>query len=55
MKQRSLLQMDCSRPRELGLMSRQSFSWYSAPQISITLSVSSPTRTALMSISAPRG
>ncbi len=43
MKQRSRSQMDCMRSRLSGLMSRQSFSWYSAPQISSTLSVSSPT------------
>lgn len=42
MKQRSRSQTLCSRSRASGLMSRQSFSWYSAPQISRTLMVSSP-------------
>mmetsp|Transcript_4425 Transcript_4425/g.15525 ORF Transcript_4425/g.15525 Transcript_4425/m.15525 type:complete len:265 (+) Transcript_4425:1663-2457(+) len=38
-----------------GLISRQSFSWYSAPQISSTDMVSSPTLISRMSISAPSG
>mmetsp|Transcript_7899 Transcript_7899/g.19753 ORF Transcript_7899/g.19753 Transcript_7899/m.19753 type:complete len:276 (-) Transcript_7899:1891-2718(-) len=55
MRQRSRSQMACRAARASGLMSRQSFSWYSAPQISRTDSVSSPTLTARTSISAPRG
>lgn len=43
MRQRSRSQMASSRSLDSGLISRQSFSWYSAPQISSTLIVSSPT------------
>jgi len=55
MMARSRAQMRSSRPRSPGRMSRQSFSWYSAPQISSTLMVSSPSRIARTSIWAPSG
>ena len=54
MMQRSLAAMASSRGRSSGLMSRQSFSWYSAPQISSTLIVWSPSATWRMSMVAPQ-
>mmetsp|Transcript_1434 Transcript_1434/g.4268 ORF Transcript_1434/g.4268 Transcript_1434/m.4268 type:complete len:293 (+) Transcript_1434:630-1508(+) len=55
MLQRSRAQMLSSTPRSSGLISRQSFSWYSAPQISSTDIVSSPNLIWRTSISAPSG
>ena len=55
MMQRSRAAMASSRGRSSGLMSRQSFSWYSAPQISSTLIVWSPSATCRMSMVAPSG
>mmetsp|Transcript_4465 Transcript_4465/g.7985 ORF Transcript_4465/g.7985 Transcript_4465/m.7985 type:complete len:292 (+) Transcript_4465:1491-2366(+) len=54
-QQRSRSQKPCRMSLASGLINKQSFSWYSAPQISKTLNVSSPTLTARTSILAPRG
>mmetsp|Transcript_42293 Transcript_42293/g.108165 ORF Transcript_42293/g.108165 Transcript_42293/m.108165 type:complete len:401 (+) Transcript_42293:127-1329(+) len=53
--QRSRAQISSITPRCSGRSSRQSFSWYSAPQISSTLRVSSPSLTARTSTSPPHG
>lgn len=54
-RHRSRAQIAASRALSLGLIRMQSFSWYSAPQISSTDIDASPRATLRMSIVAPSG